>query len=77
MKGINRSVDRLGRIVLPKDYRKHLNISENSVVSIILDDNKIIISPQISTCAICGSSKNLHAELPLCQDCIISIKKST
>ncbi len=41
--GIIRKIDELGRIVLPKELRKHLNINSGDDFQILLDDEKIIL----------------------------------
>ncbi len=43
MTGIVRKIDDLGRIVIPKEIRKTLNIKSNDDIEIIADDNKIIL----------------------------------
>lgn len=41
--GIIRKIDELGRIVLPKELRKHLNINSGDDFQILLDGDKIIL----------------------------------
>ena len=41
---MNRNIDTLGRIVIPKEMRKQLDIKENDPLNIELQDNKIIIT---------------------------------
>ena len=41
--GIIRKIDDLGRIVLPKELRKYLNINPGDDFQILLDDDKIIL----------------------------------
>ena len=41
---MNRNIDTLGRIVIPKEMRKQLYIKENDPLNIELQDNKIIIT---------------------------------
>ena len=41
--GIIRKIDELGRIVLPKELRKYLNINPGDDFQIILNGNKIIL----------------------------------
>lgn len=43
MKGINRKVDELGRIVIPIEYRKELGIEEHNTLSIMIDNNRLIL----------------------------------
>lgn len=41
---MNRNIDTLGRIVIPKEMRTQLDIKENDPLNIELQDNKIIIT---------------------------------
>lgn len=75
MSAIERHVDKLGRIVLPMNYRKRLNLSEDSKVRISLEDNSIIITPCDTCCALCGNSSRLHKDAPICLECIRKIKE--
>ena len=56
MSGIERSVDDLGRIVLPIKYRKRLGICSNDKVIVDVDRGVITISPMKGVCALCGES---------------------
>ena len=44
----SRKLDRLGRITIPADFRKKLNIRNFEELEIIADENKIIIRKQAS-----------------------------
>lgn len=41
--GIVKRIDNLGRVVLPKDVRKKLNLHENDEIEIILNNDEIIL----------------------------------
>ena len=41
--GIIRKIDELGRIVLPKELRRHLNINPGDDFQILLSEDKIIL----------------------------------
>ena len=41
--GIVRKVDELGRVVLPIELRRNLNIEEKDSLEIFVDDDKIIL----------------------------------
>ena len=61
--GVTRQVDKLGRIVLPKELRKTLGIAEKDPIEIFVEDEKIILQKYKSydACAITGdiSEKNI------------------
>jgi len=53
---VKRSVDSVGRLVLPHDYRNKLGIVERSVLNISLDGDKLIVEKsEIKVCEHCGS----------------------
>lgn len=70
--GIVRKVDELGRIVIPKETRRLLNISERDPLEIMIDGDMVILQKHIESCSICGKTKRLRAieNLKLCPDCI-------
>lgn len=57
--GIVRKVDELGRIVLPIELRRTLNIAEKDSLEIYVDDNRIILKKYEPTCVFCGNSKDV------------------
>ena len=66
-------VDKLGRIVLPIEYRKKLGLKAGSWIDIKLKANEIVIYPVGEICPICGSTKERNSIL--CVACIEKIKK--
>lgn len=42
-----RKIDDLGRIVIPKEYRKQLGINSNDELNIKLEDNSLILTKRI------------------------------
>ena len=67
-------VDKLGRVVIPKGYRKALNLTENSLIEISLIDGKILIDRHICTCKLCGKPIESKGEIQLCPACISAVK---
>lgn len=47
--GIVRKVDELGRVVIPIELRRVLNIEERDAVEIYVDDEKIILKKYVSS----------------------------
>ena len=75
--GIERKLDELGRVVIPKEIRKVLNIPTGAPLSIYLDGNKIIFEKSAGACSICGNTvdvKDVDGKT-VCTECIIKIKK--
>lgn len=75
MNGIERSIDKLGRIVLPISFREQLNLNTDDKIIISLENNRIILSPPKSICVICGASIHSSSEMRICKDCIEMVKK--
>ena len=57
--GIVRKVDELGRIVLPVELRRTLEINEKDDVEIYVDGASIILKKYRPTCVFCNSIKNI------------------
>ena len=70
-----KEIDKLGRIVISKDIRKHLNINTGDALKIEADDDSIIIRKAENKCIFCNSSENLkkHMNKCVCQECLNSI----
>lgn len=52
--GISRKVDRLGRVVLPAEIRKELEISEGDLLEIAVDDDgRILLEKVALRCVFC------------------------
>jgi looped-hinge helix DNA binding domain, AbrB family len=73
--GIVRKVDDLGRIVLPKELRKILNIDEHDQLEIFVDGNSIILQKYEFSCIFCGNSDDIiiFKGKHVCSDCINSL----
>lgn len=57
--GIVRKVDELGRIVLPIELRRNLDIEERDPLEIYVDGDKIVLCKYEPTCVFCGSAQEL------------------
>lgn len=75
--GIVRKVDELGRVVLPKELRRTLNIPEYQPMEIWLEGDSIIIKRYTPECILCGSGENLveFQESRFCSQCINALYK--
>ena len=70
--GIIRKVDDLGRIVLPIELRRVLDISERDELEIYMENDRIILQKFEPACLFCGSSRNLimYRGKNVCQECV-------
>lgn len=73
--GIIRKVDELGRIVLPIEIRRTMDIAERDELEIFMDGDQIILQKFQPTCVFCGSNRNLvtFEGKNLCTDCVRKI----
>lgn len=58
--GIVRKVDELGRIVLPVELRRTLDINERDALEIYVDGTSIVLKKYRPTCVFCDSSRDLR-----------------
>lgn len=74
--GMVRPVDELGRIVLPKEIRKNLNINPRDSVEIFTDEHRIVLQKYEPACIFCGNADNItvYEGKRICSDCINKIK---
>lgn len=74
--GIVRKVDELGRIVLPIELRRTLDIAEKDSLEIYVDDNKIVLKKYEPSCVFCGSSKDviIFKGKNICHNCLNELK---
>jgi transcriptional pleiotropic regulator of transition state genes len=70
--GIIRKVDNLGRIVLPVELRRQLDIDVKSDVEIFVDGGQVILRKYAPNCVFCGSTENLveFEEKNVCVTCV-------
>ncbi len=75
--GIIRSIDELGRIVVPKEMRSKMGMSSQDPIEIYVEDDKIILKKYENACSFCGSRTNLTTfkEKMVCTSCIEEIKE--
>ena len=75
--GISRKVDELGRIVLPIELRRNLNIETGDSLEINIDNNKVVLTKKDLDrhCAICSqkNAKYIIKEKYVCDACVNSL----
>ncbi|MBQ8403708.1 MAG: AbrB/MazE/SpoVT family DNA-binding domain-containing protein [Clostridia bacterium] len=76
--GVVRRIDELGRIVLPIEIRKNLNIGNRDTVEIFVEEDKIILKKYEPACIFCGNADDVtmfNGKL-ICRECIEKIKNN-
>ncbi len=75
--GILRKVDELGRIVLPIELRRTLDIATQDELEIYVAEDRIVLQKHEPTCVFCNSPRNLtlYCNKNVCRDCIDHLKE--
>ena len=71
--GILRRVDELGRIVLPVELRRTLEISDRDLMEIYMDEyNCIVLKPHRDSCIFCGGTRDISTfrDKNVCGKCL-------
>lgn len=75
--GIVRKVDELGRIVLPMELRRTLNIGKEDPVEIFVDEESIVLRKYEPACVFCGDAKDVRniKGKNVCKKCLDEMKE--
>lgn len=75
--GIVRKVDELGRIVLPIELRRTLDIAERDELEIFMENDRIVLQKYEPSCIFCASSNGLvtYRGKNVCRECARNMSK--
>ena len=75
--GVVRQLDNLGRVVLPIELRRTMDISVKDPLEVFVDGDDISLRKYQPGCIFCGSADKLviFHDKALCPDCIEEIRK--
>lgn len=73
--GIVRPVDSLGRVVLPIELRRMMDIDKDSSLEVYVDKDSIILKKYQPACIFCGSADNVvqYQGRNICRACRAAI----
>ena len=76
--GIVRKMDNLGRIVIPIELRRTLEIAERDPVEIYVEDDRIILKKYEPDCVFCADASNVinYRGKNICKSCLEQLKAS-
>ena len=80
--GVSRKVDRLGRVVLPSELRKQLEINEGDLVEIAVDDDGRIVLEKVAHRCVFWRAAGPGSELRefehklVCEPCVAKLTGS-
>lgn len=75
--GIVRKVDELGRVVLPIELRRTLDIAEKDALEIYVDGSTIILKKYEPACIFCGDARDVttYKGKNICPSCMKELRK--
>ena len=75
--GVVRKVDELGRIVLPIEIRKTMDINVKDPIEIFTDSDQIILKKYHPACVFCNQADNVtyFNGKRICAECIEKLKQ--
>ena len=75
--GIVRKVDELGRIVLPIELRRTLNIDERDSLEIYVDGNSVILRKYQPACVFCDNAAEVisYKGKNICRKCLAELEQ--
>lgn len=73
--GIVRKVDELGRVVIPIELRRTLNIDQKDALEIYVDNERIILRKYEPACVFCGNADEISnfGGKNVCKECMIKM----
>lgn len=74
--GIVRKVDSLGRIVIPMELRKTLDLNESDPLEIYVDGELIILKKYEPSCIFCGQAREMEnfKGKNICKECLKELR---
>lgn len=75
--GIVRRLDELGRITVPIELRRTLDIAERDALEIYVEDEKIILKKYEPVCVFCGEARNIinYMGKNVCKNCLGEMRR--
>ena len=76
--GTVRKIDELGRIVLPIETRRRLNLEPKDPVEIFVEKDRVIIKKYEPACIFCGEMNDIvdFKDRRICKKCLAEIQKA-
>ena len=74
--GIVRKLDELGRVVLPIELRRTMDLNIHDTVEIFVEDDKIILKKYHPACIFCGDARNVstYKGKLICTNCLQELR---
>ena len=75
--GVVRKLDDLGRIVIPIELRRTMDIELRDTLEIFVEDDKIILKKYHPACIFCNDARDViyYKDKLICKRCLEELKK--
>lgn len=75
--GMVRKVDELGRVVIPKELRKVMDVNEKDPLEVFVDGDSIVLRKYEPGCVFCGklSDVTIYKGKRVCHECMAEMVK--
>ena len=75
--GVVRKLDDLGRIVIPIELRRTMDIGLRDTLEIFVEDDKIILKKYHPACIFCNDARDViyYKDKLICKRCLEELKK--
>ena len=75
--GVVRKLDDLGRIVIPIELRRNIDIGLRDTLEIFVEDDKIILKKYHPACIFCNDARDViyYKDKLICKRCLEELKK--
>ncbi|WP_284703623.1 AbrB/MazE/SpoVT family DNA-binding domain-containing protein [Clostridium swellfunianum] len=76
--GIVRKIDDLGRIVIPKETRRVLEIEEGTPLEIYVDGQAVVLKKYQASCIFCGEAAEVkdYKGKKVCKGCLKELRNA-
>lgn len=75
---ITKTIDNLGRILIPKDLRKQAGVKSDDELEMFVENGRIILEKKTKRCMICSSEKmvlEINDNRYICKNCKLEIEQ--
>jgi len=76
--GVVRQLDTLGRVVLPIELRRTMDIGVKDMLEIFVEDDSIILKKYHPSCIFCSDARDVvpYKGKLVCKNCLAELRKS-
>jgi AbrB family transcriptional regulator, transcriptional pleiotropic regulator of transition state genes len=76
--GVVRKLDQLGRIVIPIEVRRGLDLAREDPIEIFVEEDCIVLKKYLPSCIFCNDTQNVSAQKGklVCKKCLTELKKA-